>query len=84
MHRKAANFTRNTSDRQLHTRDKNNAHKGHGNKKTDMRETENTRACQSCPSRINALNGLYCTLAGRYVERATTLPCANRKGGHRP
>lgn len=49
-----------------------------------MRETENTRACQSCPSRINALNGLYCTLAGRYVERATTLPCANRNGGHRP
>lgn len=49
-----------------------------------MKETENTRACQSCPSRINAINGLYCTLAGRYVERATTLPCANRKGGHRP
>lgn len=84
MRRKAANSARNASDGQLNTRDKKNANKGHGNKKTDMRETENTRACQSCPSRINALNGLYCTLAGRYVERATTLPCANRNGGHRP
>ena len=84
MHRKAANSAQNTLGGQLHTRDKNNARKGHENKKMHMRETDNMRACQSCPSRINALNGLYCTLAGRYVERATTLPCSNRKGGHRP
>gem|GEM_PF-4582174 len=49
-----------------------------------MRETDNRRACRACPSGINGINGLYCTRAGRYVERAVELPCAHGKGGTRP
>ena len=32
--------------------------------------------CKSCKRSYNRINGLYCTLLDRYVERAATPPCS--------
>lgn len=36
--------------------------------------------CSRCPHRRNCINGLYCTLTGRYVQYDTIPPCTAQGG----